>query len=97
VAVNPQDTNLETPLHLASRFLSLEVVWVLLKHVAEINVENNAGKVPLRPVQESREHKITTISTLTTTENRSRSIDGSALRLPVSGQSRYKRAARELS
>ncbi|KAH8978398.1 ankyrin repeat-containing domain protein [Lactarius akahatsu] len=43
----------ETPLHLASRLMSLEVVWILLKHGADRNAENNEGKIPFQLVQES--------------------------------------------
>ncbi|KAH9030407.1 ankyrin repeat-containing domain protein [Lactarius pseudohatsudake] len=43
----------ETPLHLASRLMSLDVAWILLKHGADRNAENNEGKVPFQLVQES--------------------------------------------
>ncbi|KAH8981644.1 ankyrin repeat-containing domain protein [Lactarius akahatsu] len=43
----------ETRLHIASRLMSLEVVWILLKHGAGTNVENNEGKIPFQLVQES--------------------------------------------
>ena len=51
--VNTPDNDHETPLHQASRLLSLDVAWVLLKHGAEMNVENKEGKTPFQLVRES--------------------------------------------
>ena len=51
--VNTPYIDHETPLHQASRLLSLDVAWVLLKHGAEINVENKDGKTPFQLVRES--------------------------------------------
>ena len=50
--VNAQDVDHETPLHLASRLLSLRVAWILLKHGADINVKNKQGKTPFQLVRE---------------------------------------------
>jgi serine/threonine-protein phosphatase 6 regulatory ankyrin repeat subunit B len=49
---NTLDKHHETPLHVASRLASLEVVWVLLKHGADLTVENKEGKIPFQLVQE---------------------------------------------
>ena len=50
---NTLDKDHETPLHVASRLASLEVVWVLLKHGADLTVENKEGKIPFQLAQEN--------------------------------------------
>ena len=50
--VNTKDNMHEIPLHGASRLLSLEVVWILLKHGADLDVQNKAGKTPFQLVRE---------------------------------------------
>jgi ankyrin repeat protein len=50
--VNTKDNMHEIPLHGASRLLSLEVVWILLKHGADLDAENEAGKTPFQLVRE---------------------------------------------
>ena len=51
--VNILDKDHETPLHVASSLASLEVVWVLLKHGADLSVENKKGKIPFQLAQEN--------------------------------------------
>ena len=50
--VNALNTNHETPLHRASRLLLLKTAWILLKHGADLNVENGEGKIPFQLVRE---------------------------------------------
>ncbi len=51
--VNTRDEDHEIPLHLASRLVSLEVVWTFLKHGADLNAENKENKIPLQLTRES--------------------------------------------
>jgi ankyrin repeat protein len=51
--VNTPDDDDETLLHLASRRVSIEMAWILLKHGADRNVENTEGKIPFQVVRES--------------------------------------------
>ncbi len=51
--VNTPDNDHETPLHLASRLVSLGVAWILLKHGADLNAENHEGKTPFKLARES--------------------------------------------
>ena len=51
--VNIPNEDYETPLHLASRHMSLDMAWILLTHGADINVENKEGKTPFQLVRES--------------------------------------------
>jgi hypothetical protein len=52
--VNIPNDDYETPLRLvASRLLSLEVAWILLKHGADLNLTNNEGKIPFQLARES--------------------------------------------
>ena len=46
--VNAQNKDLETSLHLASRFRLHETARILLKHGADVNVKNSEGKSPLQ-------------------------------------------------
>ena len=50
--VNTQDDLHQTPLHLALRSGRFEGPWVLLKHGADLNVENKEGKIPFQLAQE---------------------------------------------
>lgn len=43
----------EPAFRLATRFGSLEAAWILLKHGADLNVENKDGRIPFQLVQES--------------------------------------------
>ena len=51
--VNASSINHDTPLHQASRLVSLKVAWCLLKYGADPNVKNGDGKTPF---QLAREH-----------------------------------------
>ena len=50
--VNASSINRKTPLHLASRLVSLKVAWCLLKHGADLNVKNGEGKTPFQLTRE---------------------------------------------
>ncbi|KAH8981650.1 ankyrin repeat-containing domain protein [Lactarius akahatsu] len=50
VDVNTRDKDNETPLHLASRKVNLELAWVLLEHSANVNAKDNQGRTPLHHV-----------------------------------------------
>ena len=56
--VNAQDVDHETPLHLASRLVSLGVAWLLLEHGADINMKNKQGKIPFQLVWESMKEEM---------------------------------------
>lgn len=45
--VNAQDKDQETPLHLASYYLSADLVKVLLDYRAQVDAEDNCGLTPL--------------------------------------------------
>ncbi|KAH9052184.1 ankyrin repeat-containing domain protein [Lactarius vividus] len=51
--VNRPNNDYETSLHLASRDVSLEKAWILLKHGADIHAENKQGQTPFQLVRES--------------------------------------------
>jgi len=76
---NTLDNNHETPLHLASRLVSLEVAWILLKHGADLYVENKECKFPFQLVRESIREETKRLSSEYSTIRRARRAQSVAL------------------
>ncbi|KAH8982526.1 ankyrin repeat-containing domain protein [Lactarius akahatsu] len=51
--VNMPNGNHDTPLHIASRLVLLEAVWILLKSGADLNAENKEGQLPFQLLRET--------------------------------------------
>ncbi|KAH8983538.1 ankyrin repeat-containing domain protein [Lactarius akahatsu] len=50
---NMPNDNHDTPLHIASRLVLLEVAWILLKSGADLDAENKEGQVPFQLLRET--------------------------------------------
>ena len=75
---NTPNADHETLLHLASRRMSLELVWILLNHGANLSAKNNEGKIPFEVVRESiREEMMRSLSEYSI--RRARRAEGVAL------------------